>query len=103
MTNDQAFREFRTTGAGVTSSATTPVSAAYGLSRSMSPISSGHHKRGPMSDDALLATRDLPDLAGLSLRELRRDTSRALDLALSRMLTEDATTNGASAGFQNRI
>lgn len=56
-----------------------------------------------MSDDALLATRDLPDLAGLSLRELRRDTSRALDLALSRMLTEDATTNGASAGFQNRI
>jgi hypothetical protein len=56
-----------------------------------------------MSDDALLATRDLPDLAGLSLRELRRDTSRVLDLALSRMLIEDAATNGASAGFQNRI
>jgi hypothetical protein len=56
-----------------------------------------------MSNDASLATRDLPELSRLSLRDLRRDTTGALDLALHRMLKEDETTTGASAGFQSRI
>jgi hypothetical protein len=56
-----------------------------------------------MSDDAPLATRDLPDLSRSSLRELRADTGSALDVALSRIIAEDAATGGASAGFNNRI
>jgi hypothetical protein len=56
-----------------------------------------------MSDDAPLATRDLPDLSRSSLRELRRDGDSAFDQALSRILEEDDATTQASAGFQNRI
>lgn len=56
-----------------------------------------------MSDDASLATRDLPDLSRWSLSELRRDDESPLDLALSRVLEEDDATSGTSSGFQNRI
>lgn len=56
-----------------------------------------------MSDDALPAIRDLPDLSRLPLRELRVDAEGALDRALRRALTEDDATSEASAGFQNRL
>ncbi|GAB2820598.1 hypothetical protein GCM10027176_26220 [Actinoallomurus bryophytorum] len=83
--------------------ATTPVNCAKWGPGIMRLTSSRHHKRDQMSDDAPLATRDLPYLAGRSLRELRRATESPLDLALSRILEEDKATSGASAGFQNRM
>jgi hypothetical protein len=54
-------------------------------------------------DDNNVLARALPELTRFSIKDLKRDTAGVLDLALDRMLAEDATTTSASAGFQSRI